>query len=123
MQAKVFIQDVYNITGIGVVPVGQVKEGVLKLGMKLNIGGTVMTVKTIEMHHNQLQSANPGDNIGFSLQGGDKNLVQSVARSIVTLSDEGTMNQATPRVQQTPQVQQSTKPEGAFGFLKKIFGK
>ena len=119
MQAKVFIQDVYNITGIGVVPVGQVKEGILKLGMKLNIGGTIMTVKTIEMHHNQLQEAKPGDNIGFSLQGGDKNLVQSVAQTVVTLSDEGVANQ--PR--STPQVQQATKPEGAFGFLKKIFGK
>ena len=37
MESIVFIQDVYNITGIGAVPVGLVKKGVLKIGMKINI--------------------------------------------------------------------------------------
>ena len=69
------IQDVYNITGIGVVPVGRVETGVMKLGDKVVAmparSGTGATgeVKTIEMHHEQVQEAVPGDNIGFSVRG------------------------------------------------------
>jgi len=69
------IQDVYNITGIGVVPVGRVETGVMKIGDKVVVmparEGTGVTgeVKTIEMHHEQIQKAEPGDNIGFNVRG------------------------------------------------------
>ncbi|MFH1455664.1 MAG: translation elongation factor EF-1 subunit alpha [archaeon] len=69
------IQDVYNITGIGVVPVGKVETGVMKIGDKIIIvpgrEGTGVTgeVRTIEMHHEQVKEAIPGDNIGFSVRG------------------------------------------------------
>ncbi len=69
------IQDVYNITGIGVVPVGRVETGVMKIGDKIVVvparEGTGVTgeVKSIEMHHEQVQEAGPGDNIGFSVRG------------------------------------------------------
>ena len=73
------IQDVYNITGIGVVPVGRVETGVMKIGDKVIAvpgregKGVVGEVKSIEMHHEQLQKAEPGDNIGFSVRGFGKN--------------------------------------------------
>jgi len=69
------IQDVYNITGIGVVPVGKVETGVMKIGDKVIVvpgrEGTGITgeVKSIEMHHEQIQEAIPGDNIGFNVRG------------------------------------------------------
>src|SRR3989338_9078949 len=69
------IQDVYNITGIGVVPVGRVETGVMKIGDKVIVvparEGTGVTgeVKTIEMHHEQVQQAEPGDNVGFNVRG------------------------------------------------------
>jgi len=69
------IQDVYNITGIGVVPVGRVETGVMKVGEKVIIVparegvGVKGEVKTIEMHHEQIQEAIPGDNVGFSIRG------------------------------------------------------
>ncbi|RME78769.1 translation elongation factor EF-1 subunit alpha [Candidatus Woesearchaeota archaeon] len=69
------IQDVYNITGIGVVPVGKVETGVMKVGDKVIVvpardgKGVKGEVKTIEAHHEQLQSAEPGDNVGFSVRG------------------------------------------------------
>ncbi len=69
------IQDVYNITGIGVVPVGRVETGVMKVGDKVTVvparegKGVSGEVKTIEMHHEQLQMAEPGDNIGFNVRG------------------------------------------------------
>jgi len=69
------IQDVYNITGIGVVPVGRVETGIMKVNDKVIIvpgregKGVTGEVKTIEMHHEQMPQAEPGDNIGFSVKG------------------------------------------------------
>lgn len=69
------IQDVYNITGIGVVPVGRVETGVMKVGDKVTVvpgregKGVTGECKTIEMHHEQQTSAEPGDNIGFNVRG------------------------------------------------------
>ena len=72
------LQDVYNITGIGVVPVGRVETGIMKVGDKVVImpgregTGVKGEVKTIEMHHEQIQQAEPGDNVGFSVRGVNK---------------------------------------------------
>ncbi len=72
---RVPIQDVYNITGIGVVPVGRVETGVMKVGDKITAvpgrdgKGISGEVKTIEMHHEMVKEAEPGDNIGFSVRG------------------------------------------------------
>ena len=69
------IQDVYSITGIGVVPVGRVETGVMKLNDKVIVvpgregKGVEGEVKTIEMHHEQVEEAIPGDNIGFNVRG------------------------------------------------------
>ena len=69
------IQDVYNIAGIGVVPVGRVETGTMKIGDKVTVvpardgKGVSGECKTIEMHHEQVQEAIPGDNIGFSVRG------------------------------------------------------
>ncbi len=69
------IQDVYSIAGIGVVPVGRVETGVMKVGDKVTVvpgregKGVSGEVKTIEMHHEQMQKAEPGDNVGFNVRG------------------------------------------------------
>ncbi|MBD3313894.1 translation elongation factor EF-1 subunit alpha [Candidatus Woesearchaeota archaeon] len=69
------IQDVYNITGIGVVPVGRVETGVMKVGDKIIAvpgregKGVKGEIKSMEMHHEQLQQVGPGDNIGFNVRG------------------------------------------------------
>ncbi len=72
---RIPIQDVYSITGIGTVPVGRVETGVLKVGDKVifNPPGVSGEVKSIEMHHQPLQQAEPGDNIGFNVRGVGKN--------------------------------------------------
>jgi elongation factor 1-alpha len=62
------LQDVYKIGGIGTVPVGRVETGVIKPGMSCFFGPTGLTteVKSVEMHHEQLKEAVPGDNVGFN---------------------------------------------------------
>ncbi len=69
------IQDVYTITGVGTVPVGRVETGVMKPGQKLIFmpSKAVGEVKTVEMHHEQLSEAVPGDNVGFNVRGVGKN--------------------------------------------------
>jgi elongation factor 1-alpha len=65
------IQDVYTITGVGTVPVGRVETGVLKPEMKIVFmpSNKVGEVKSIEMHHENLPQATPGDNVGFNVRG------------------------------------------------------
>lgn len=65
------LQDVYKISGYGTVPVGRVETGVLKVGMMVKFSPSDITteVKSIEMHHESLPQANPGDNVGFNIKG------------------------------------------------------
>ncbi|MFA9426110.1 translation elongation factor EF-1 subunit alpha [Natronorubrum sp. A-ect3] len=65
------IQDVYTISGIGTVPVGRIETGVMNIGDNVSfqpsdVGGEV---KTIEMHHEEVPKAEPGDNVGFNVRG------------------------------------------------------
>jgi elongation factor 1-alpha len=64
------LQDVYKIGGIGTVPVGRVETGVLKPGMVVTFAPVNITteVKSVEMHHNALEKAEPGDNVGFNVK-------------------------------------------------------
>jgi len=68
---RIPIQGVYSIRGVGTVPVGRVETGVLKPGDTVIImpPGIKSEVKSIEMHHQPLEKAVPGDNIGFALKG------------------------------------------------------
>ena len=64
------LQDVYKIGGIGTVPVGRVETGVIKPGMVVVFAPTGVTteVKSVEMHHEQLEEGVPGDNVGFNVK-------------------------------------------------------
>ncbi len=65
------IQDVYSISGIGTVPVGRVETGIMKKGMKVSFmpANTEGEIKSIEMHHEEIPQALPGDNVGFNVRG------------------------------------------------------
>jgi elongation factor 1-alpha len=75
---RIPIQDVYSITGVGTVPVGRVETGVLKVGDTLLFepSGKTGEVKSIEMHHEPIPKAEPGDNIGFNVRGIAKNEIR-----------------------------------------------
>lgn len=64
------LQDVYKIGGIGTVPVGRVETGVIKPGMIVTFApaGVTTEVKSVEMHHEQLEQGVPGDNVGFNVK-------------------------------------------------------
>jgi len=76
------LQDVYKIGGIGTVPVGRVETGVMRPGDIVTFAPANLTteVKSIEMHHEALTEATPGDNVGFNV----KNLsVKDIRRGFV----------------------------------------
>merc|ERR1712217_835391 len=64
------LQDVYKIGGIGTVPVGRVETGIIKPGMVVTFAPNQLTteVKSVEMHHESLPEASPGDNVGFNVK-------------------------------------------------------
>jgi elongation factor 1-alpha len=65
------LQDVYKISGIGTVPVGRVETGVMKPNITVCFGplGTTTECKSVEMHHESVTEAIPGDNVGFNVKG------------------------------------------------------
>ncbi len=75
---RIPIQEVYSIRGVGTVPVGRVETGVLKVGDTVVFmpPGKVGEVRSIEMHHEKIDVAEPGDNIGFNVKGIAKNEIR-----------------------------------------------
>ena len=68
---RVPVQDVYTISGVGTVPVGRVETGIMRKDDKIifepaDVAGEV---KSIEMHHEEVNEAQPGDNIGWNVRG------------------------------------------------------
>jgi elongation factor 1-alpha len=80
------IQDVYEITGIGTVPVGKIETGIMKAGQKIIVlpgrtgKGVAGEIKSVEAHHETLPSAEAGDNVGTNIRGVGK---KDVARGDV----------------------------------------
>ena len=68
---RIPVQDAYTISGIGTVPVGRVETGIMKKGDKVVFmpTGAGGEVKSIEMHHEEIPQAAPGDNIGWNVRG------------------------------------------------------
>uniref|UniRef100_A0A8C0JGE9 Tr-type G domain-containing protein n=1 Tax=Chelonoidis abingdonii TaxID=106734 RepID=A0A8C0JGE9_CHEAB len=58
------------LPGIGTVPVGKIETGILKPGMNISFAPSNLSaeVRTIEMHHEPLQVAFPGYNVGFNIK-------------------------------------------------------
>lgn len=63
-------RSVFLDQGIGTVPVGRVETGILKPNMTVTFAPCAITteVKSVEMHHQSLPEALPGDNVGFNVK-------------------------------------------------------
>ena len=75
---RIPIEKALSIKGVGTVLTGRVESGVLKPGDKIILQpvGATGEVKSIEMHHQPLNEARPGDNIGFNVKGIGKDEVK-----------------------------------------------
>merc|ERR1712224_999741 len=90
------LQDVYKIQGIGTVPVGRVETGVLKPGTLVYFApvGKKAECKSVEMHHESLEQAAPGDNVGFNIKGLS---IKDIARGNVASNSKDKPAPATSR--------------------------
>ena len=85
------VQDVYDITGIGTVPVGKIETGIMKVGQKVKVlpgrtgEGIQGEVKTIEAHHETMSEALAGENVGINIRGVGK---KDIARGDVICAAE-----------------------------------
>merc|ERR1711967_23576 len=73
------ISGIYKIRGVGDVLAGRVEQGVVKPGEDVIFLPTHTAsnpcngkVFTVEMHHQRVDFANPGDNVGLNIKGLDK---------------------------------------------------
>jgi len=68
---RIPIQGVYKVSGVGTVASGKVESGVLKVGHQVIFApaGLCSEVRSIETHHDKLEEAEPGLNIGFNIRG------------------------------------------------------
>jgi len=89
MPVSILIENVFKIAGVGTILVGNIKSGTLRVGMKLNIKENIVSVKSMEMHHKQIQDAHEGEDIGFSLSGGDYDTLKSFIRNDLLFSEDG----------------------------------
>jgi elongation factor 1-alpha len=70
-----FIDRIYNITGVGIVVSGTIKQGKLKAGKDLLVGPDAsgkfskVKAKSIEMHYHRLSEANAGLVVGIAVHG------------------------------------------------------
>ncbi|MEM1805011.1 MAG: translation elongation factor EF-1 subunit alpha [Nanopusillaceae archaeon] len=94
---RLAIEDVYSIKGVGTVPVGKVESGKLKPGDRIIIlpskkpNGALGEVKSIQMHHQDIEEAIAGDNIGFNVKGIEK---QDIGRGDLV----GKVNEPLPKL-------------------------
>lgn len=86
---RIPLQDVYKIGGIGTVPVGRVETGIVRPGMRAMFApvGLTAEIKSLEMHHEQLPEAYPGDNVGFNV---NKLAVKDLRRGYVASNADDT---------------------------------
>ncbi|KAM4889334.1 LOW QUALITY PROTEIN: elongation factor 1-alpha 1-like [Thomomys bottae] len=65
---RLHLQDVYKIGGIGTVHVDRMEIGVLKPGTVVTFAPANVTTEDIDMHHEALSEALPGDNVEFNIK-------------------------------------------------------
>merc|ERR1711970_333469 len=85
------LQDVYKIGGIGTVPVGRVETGIIKPGMIVTFAPANVTteVKSVEMHHESLPEALPGDNVGFNVKNVPAKECKNFFAQVIVLNHPG----------------------------------
>jgi elongation factor 1-alpha len=89
------ISGVYKITGAGDVLTSRVESGTLKPGQEVKFLPTHTSsnpctgrIFKLEMHHKEVLSAKPGDNVGMNIKGLAKNHMPRVGDIMVPRNDE-----------------------------------
>lgn len=114
MTGTFLLNDIFTITGAGLIVVGKVVDGVIRPGMGANLGSTTATVAKIESKHKLVQEAVAGDLVGMSLKGVDKNLLNGFKGRQIIFSEDTRAQVAAP-----PMAPAVTKSKGMFGIFSR----
>jgi len=87
MEATILIQSVFKVAG-NVVPMGMVKEGILKVGMKSSISKSIVTVKAIEMNRAKVQQATAGNMVAIFLDGDEDTLIKLMGQEVTFFEEK-----------------------------------
>ncbi|MDO8625595.1 MAG: hypothetical protein Q7R47_05920 [Candidatus Diapherotrites archaeon] len=71
------IQNVFQITGVGIVLVGQLIQGTLSEGQKGTVNGRQIQIKSIEKNHERHPTYSGLDAVGVNITGIQKNELKS----------------------------------------------
>ena len=92
---RIPVSGVHNIKGVGFVVTGRVEQGTVKPGDEVVFMPSdtaskecIGKVFSIEMHHKQFPEATPGDNVGMSIKGLDKDYLPKIGDVMVLKSDK-----------------------------------
>ena len=115
------ISGIFKIKGIGDVLTGRIEQGTLRPNSQVHFAPTNTTGNafTIEMHHKNVESAGPGDNVGVNVRKLDKSKMPRIG-DIMMLSSENPPNEtlcfkAIVQVQEHPgQLKSSVDGKGGF---------
>jgi translation elongation factor EF-Tu-like GTPase len=84
---KLTVQDVFFIRNRGVVAIGRVESGILRVGDTVQINGTLSaTVDGIEVFRKKIDEVKAGDNIGLLLRDIEKSQIPQGA--VITAAGE-----------------------------------
>jgi len=88
------ISGIYKIKGVGDVLAGRVEQGIVKPGEEVvfmpthtSVNACLGKVFTVEMHHQKIDAAMPGDNVGLNIKGLDKGNMPHTGDVMIYKSD------------------------------------
>jgi len=91
---RVPISGIYKIKGVGDVLAGRVEQGLVKPGEEVvfmpthtSVNACLGKVFTVEMHHQRIEAAGPGDNVGLNIKGLDKGNMPHTGDVMIYKSD------------------------------------
>jgi elongation factor 1-alpha len=90
---RVPVSGIFKIKGVGDVITGRIEQGTLQPGQEVTfipsslVTNAIGKVFSIEMHHQTVPSAGPGDNVGINIKGLNKEAMPKTGDVIVLKND------------------------------------
>lgn len=89
MKTKVLVENIFASVGHGSIIRGKVTDGTLTIGMKYQINGKTITIKSLEMGHSQTKRVKTDEKFQAVISGGDYELLKPILKTEVEFFDTG----------------------------------
>ncbi len=89
MKTKVIVENIFASEGHGSIIRGKVTDGTLTIGMKYQISGKTITIKSLEMGHAGVKRVKTDEKFQAVIQNGDYALLQPILKTEIEFFDTG----------------------------------